>query len=60
MGEYKPTKKNSIVREHYVQLGFKPLEERDDGSSIAILELDRFVPHKTSIAVTEGKANEGS
>ena len=33
IGEYRPTKKNGMVREHYSRLGFTPLDTAEDGSS---------------------------
>ncbi len=42
MGEYRPTEKNGIVREHYRTLGFTLLEEIADGSSRWQLALPGF------------------
>ena len=33
IGEYLPTKKNGMVRDHYQKLGLMLLEQRDDGST---------------------------
>lgn len=54
IGEYIPTKKNGMVREHYPRLGFAPLEQRADGSASYQLDLDSFVPAETFIDVREG------
>jgi FkbH-like protein len=54
LGDYIPTKKNGMVRDHYVKLGFEMAEIRDDGSSRAVLDLAHFVPAETFITVTEG------
>jgi FkbH-like protein len=54
LGDYIPTKKNGMVRDHYTKLGFDILETRDDGSTRAVLDLTYFVPAETFIAVTEG------
>ncbi len=54
VGEYVPTKKNGMVREHYTKLGFTPLDTQADGSSTAVLDLSQFTPEPTFIHVTEG------
>ena len=54
VGEYVPTKKNGMVREHYTKLGFTPLAMQADGSSTAVLDLSQFTPEPTFIHVTEG------
>ena len=54
IGEYLPTKKNGMVKEHYVKLGFTLIDARDDGASRYRLDLPAFVPSRTFIAVKEG------
>ncbi len=54
IGEYIPTKKNGMVREHYAKLGFTSLAIREDGGSVAVLDLAQFTPAPTFIHVTEG------
>jgi FkbH-like protein len=54
VGEYRPTPKNGMVRDHYARLDFAVSERRDDGSVLARLDLALFVPRATVIAVTEG------
>jgi FkbH-like protein len=54
IGEYLPTKKNGMVRDHYAKLGFTPLEADASGASRAALDLERFVPADTFIDVREG------
>ncbi len=54
IGEYVPTKKNGMVRDHYAKLGFAPLSHDESGASTAVLELTAFEPAKTFIDVTEG------
>lgn len=54
IGDYLPTKKNGMVREHYPKLGFTLVEARDDGGSRSILDLPTFVPASTFIEVREG------
>jgi FkbH-like protein len=53
IGEYLPTKKNGMVKDHYGKLGFTALETRQDGSSRSVLDLATFAPASTFIAVTE-------
>jgi FkbH-like protein len=54
IGEYRPTPKNGIVRDHYRNLGFQLLETRDDGGTVWALPLDEFSPHPTFAKVVEG------
>ena len=54
VGEYLPTKKNGMVRDHYVKLGFTVTEARPDGGSRSFLDLATFVPAGTFIEVAEG------
>ena len=54
VGEYLPTKKNGMVRDHYAKLGFTVTEVRPDSGSRSILDLATFVPAGTFIEVTEG------
>jgi FkbH-like protein len=53
VGEYLPTKKNGMVRDHYQKLGFTVLERAEDGSSRSALDLAIFVPASTFIEVRE-------
>jgi FkbH-like protein len=54
IGEYRPTPKNNIVRDHYRNLGFQLLETRDDGGTVWALPLDEFKPLPTFAKVVEG------
>lgn len=54
IGEYIPTKKNGMVKDHYAKLGFTVMETTEAGGSRAALDLAHFVPAKTFIHVTEG------
>ncbi len=54
VGEYIPSKKNGMVRNHYERLGFRVIETDSNGASKAILDLDQFVPVETFIQVEEG------
>jgi FkbH-like protein len=53
IGEYRPTKKNSMVENHYQKLGFKMIDKREDTGSRNILDLDQFFPFETFIEVEE-------
>jgi len=54
VGEYRPTAKNGMVREHYRKLGFSKLQHNEDGVRIDVLDLAAYVPAETSIAIEEG------
>ena len=54
VGEYLPTKKNGMVRDHYERLGFVKEREEASGASRNILDLAGFVPAETFIDVREG------
>jgi FkbH-like protein len=54
IGDYLPTKKNGMVKEHYARLGFA-LERSDaEGASRSVLDLRSFTPHDVFIDVREG------
>ena len=55
-GEYKPTAKNGMVREHYRQLGFALVEAGDEGTTRWELPLAGFAPHPTHMKVLKGEA----
>ena len=52
-GTYLPTKKNSMVAEHYAKLGFATEEKREDGSAVYSLDVAGYVPRNTHIKVLE-------
>ena len=54
LGEYIPTKKNAMVKDHYARLGFTVAETTQQGGSRAVLDLAAFVPAHTFIHVAEG------
>jgi FkbH-like protein len=54
IGDYIPTKKNGMVRDHYMKLGFSVVETDASGASRSVLDLAGFAPHGTFIAVKEG------
>ncbi len=54
IGEYLPTQKNGMVRDHYEKLGFATVLRDENGRSLAMLDLSTFSPIPTFIDVTEG------
>jgi FkbH-like protein len=54
VGEYRPTSKNGMVREHYRKLGFSRLRHDEGGVRIDVLDLTAYVPAETPIAIEEG------
>ena len=53
IGEYIPTKKNEMVRDHYVKLGFARVSDSPDGGNLNVLDLEAFEPAPTFIDVVE-------
>ena len=53
-GEYIPTKKNGMVKDHYARLGFTVMERDEAGGNRNILDLAGFKPAETFIHVVEG------
>lgn len=53
VGEYIPTKKNGMVKDHYARLGFTVTETDAAGGSRAVLDLAGYRPAETFIQVTE-------
>nr|WP_294549152.1 HAD-IIIC family phosphatase [uncultured Rhodopila sp.] len=54
VGEYIPTRKNGMVKDHYSRLGFTVMESDAAGGSRNLLDLAGFVAAETFIHVTEG------
>ena len=54
VGEYIPTRKNAMVKDHYAKLGFTVLEIDPAGGSRAVLDLAGYQPAETFIHVAEG------
>jgi FkbH-like protein len=54
VGEYIPTRKNAMVKDHYARLGFAVMETDDAGGNRNILDLAAFTPAETFIHVVEG------
>jgi FkbH-like protein len=53
IGEYRPTAKNGMVREHYKKLGFDLMEQTDDNATLWSLPLSDFRPFPTFIRTVE-------
>jgi FkbH-like protein len=58
VGEYIPTAKNGMVRDHYVRLGFSAGCEGPGGSLRHVLDLAGFVPRDTFVEVEEERADD--
>jgi FkbH-like protein len=54
VGEYIPTKKNGMVKDHYAKLGFMVMETDPAGGNRNIQDLVSFTPADTFIHVVEG------
>ena len=54
VGEYVPSAKNGMVKDHYSKLGFITMETDPSGGGRFSLDLAGFVPAETFIRVTEG------
>jgi len=54
IGQYRPTKKNGMVREHFARLGFHPLETQPDGICLSVFDLTEFSPIETFITSQQG------
>jgi FkbH-like protein len=54
IGEYRPTAKNGMVRDHYAKLGFAPMSEGSEGATRWHLPIGGFAPYDTFIAIEEG------
>jgi FkbH-like protein len=54
VGEYIPTKKNGMVKDHYARLGFTVMDRDDAGGNRNMIDLAIYKPAETFIHVTEG------
>jgi FkbH-like protein len=54
IGEYRPTAKNGMVKEHYAKLGFSPLGVDKDGNKRDVLDLAAFTPPEVIMTIREG------
>ena len=53
VGEYRPTAKNGMVKDHYAALGFTVVESNSDGMSRGVLALADFNPADVFMTVKE-------
>jgi FkbH-like protein len=53
VGEFRPTAKNGLVRDHYTKMGFLPMETLAEGGARWQLQLDQFISRPSSISVQE-------
>ena len=58
IGDYIPTAKNGMVRDHYAKLGFSASGEGPGGATRHVLDLAGFVPRDTFVEVGEERAND--
>lgn len=49
IGEYRPTLKNKMVKNHYATLGFTKTSEYNDGIALYELNLEKYQPHECYI-----------
>jgi FkbH-like protein len=54
VGEYIPTKKNNMVRDHYIKLGFAALQADPGGGNRSALDVVSYRPADSFIHVIEG------
>ncbi len=54
VGEYIPSKKNGMVKDHYAKLGFTVMDRDEAGGHRDMIDLASFRPAETFIHVTEG------
>jgi FkbH-like protein len=54
IGEYIPTKKNGMVKNHYAKLGFTLMASDEAGGNRSIIDLVNYTPAKTFLHVIEG------
>ncbi len=54
VGDYIPTKKNAMVKDHYARIGFTVMETDPAGGNRSVLDLATFASAETFIHVIEG------
>jgi FkbH-like protein len=52
-GQYVPTVKNAMVREHYARMGFELVETTADGATVWVLDLAAYTSRETQIVCVE-------
>ncbi|MGI4830050.1 MAG: HAD-IIIC family phosphatase [Janthinobacterium lividum] len=60
VGHFRPSAKNSMVREHFAKLGFDLQKTNEDGSTDWLLPLDRFTERSTHMRVTRADTRADS
>jgi FkbH-like protein len=58
IGEYIPTAKNAMVKDHYPKLGFGAIATAGANTARYALDLTCFVPHETFVEVREERVND--
>lgn len=54
IGEYRPTKKNGMVKDHYRRMGFEPLDPTPGDGSFYCLPLSGYTPSDVHISIRPG------
>lgn len=58
IGSYRQTEKNGMVRNHYEKLGFTPVGNAEDGSTVWSLPLDAYQPRREFVNIVQENADE--
>jgi len=58
IGEYVPTAKNAMVKDHYPKLGFCAIDGADANTARYALDLIKFIPRETFVEVREERVND--
>jgi FkbH-like protein len=58
IGEYIPSAKNNMVREHYSRLGFVAFSASEDGAKRWTLDLATYTPYNVNIQLVEGTLDQ--
>jgi FkbH-like protein len=54
VGEYRPTRKNGMVKDHYARLDFAMIDSAPDGGYRGVMDVASYRPAETFIHVEEG------
>ena len=54
-GQYVPTAKNAMVRDHYGRMGFELVETAGDGATLWVLDVESYQARATQIVCLEGE-----
>jgi FkbH-like protein len=58
IGEYIPTAKNGMVKEHYSKLGFRPIDGESANTARYALDLTGFAPSATFVEMREERVDD--